>query len=391
VLGIENIRFYALQKSDESGLEKSALSSKNLVDLGPCLEDFTDTAAAIDEMDLMLCVDTSVAHLAAALGKPVWLMLSKPADFRWLEHREDSPWYPTVRLFRQTRPGDWSDVVERVKSSLELWVKQPHSTVALPAGGAKLPTGIALPWRSLKQVNAGHRPGFTAVAETSVGILQYMPDEPIVGDSIGWYGECLLPQLDLLARVVRRGATVMEVGAGIGAHAVSLGRMVGETGHLFVQESRTVIREILRQNLAANGVENVTVLPSAHQDRERELSGRVSVTGTIDELKLQRLDCLKVGQASDTIEVLSGASETVWRLRPLLFLSTADEEALKSVKDRVREFSYRCWRLETALFNAQNFNRRDEDIFGGKTELALLAIPEETNIDVNFDGCSEVT
>jgi len=90
-------------------------------------------------------------------------------------------------------------------------------------------------------------------------------------------------------------------------------------------------------------------------------------------------------------EVLGEASETVWRLRPLLFLSTADEEALKLVKDRVREFSYRCWRMETALFNAQNFNRRDEDIFGDRTELALLAIPEETNIDVSFDGCSELS
>ena len=75
----------------------------------------------------------------------------------------------------------------------------------------------------------------------------------------------------------------------------------------------------------------------------------------------------------------------------MLFLTIPDEEALESVKDRVREFSYRCWRLETALFNAQNFNRRDEDIFSGRTELALLAIPEETNIDVSFDGCSEVS
>jgi hypothetical protein len=391
VLRIEGIRFYALQKSDESGLEKSALSTKNLVDLSLCLDDFTDTAAAIGQMDLMLCVDTSVAHLAAALGKPVWLMLSKPADFRWLEDREDSPWYPTVQLFRQSRPGDWSDVVERVKSSLEHWVKQPHSTMALAASGVKVPMSTALPWRNPEQVNAGHRPGLTAVTETRVGILQYVPEEPIVGESIGWYGECLLPQLDLLARVVRRGATVMEVGAGVGAHSVPLGRMVGETGHLFVQESRPVMQEILRQNLAANGVENVTVLPSGHQDRGRASSGGAFVKATIDELGLQRLDCLKVGRSSDTLDVLAGASETLWRLRPLLFLTIPDEEALESVKDRVREFSYRCWRLETALFNAQNFNRRDEDIFSGRTELALLAIPEETNIDVSFDGCSEVS
>jgi tetratricopeptide (TPR) repeat protein/tRNA A58 N-methylase Trm61 len=392
VLAIEGIRFYALQKSEESGPGKFALLNKNLVDLGPRLGDFADTAAAIAEMDLMLCVDTSVAHLAAALGKPVWLILPHPADFRWLEERDDSPWYPTVRLFRQSRRDDWSDVVERVRTALEHWVKESPSRTLVPVSrSAEPPTNAALPWIGPEHINAGHRPGLTAVAETRAGTLQYSPDEPIVGDSIGWYGEYLQAEIDLLARFIRPGATILEVSAGVGAHAVPLGRMIGESGRLWVHESRPVPREILRQNLAANGLRQVTVLADSGDPRpDRALIEDATGAANIDELDLQRLDCLKVGQASDTIEVLTGATETVWRLRPLLFLSLTGEETFNLIKDRVREFGYRCWRMKTPFFNAQNFNRRDTDIFRGRTALSLLAVPEESDVEVIFDGCSEV-
>jgi ADP-heptose:LPS heptosyltransferase len=83
------------------------------------LGDFADTAALISALDLVIAVDTSVAHLAAALGKPVWLMVPFAPDFRWLLGRDDSPWYPGMRLFRQTRPGDWDGVVARIGQALQ--------------------------------------------------------------------------------------------------------------------------------------------------------------------------------------------------------------------------------------------------------------------------------
>jgi tetratricopeptide (TPR) repeat protein len=82
------------------------------------LRDFADTAALIRQLDLVITIDTSVAHLAGALGAPVWVMLAFGADWRWLTQREDSPWYPTARLFRQKRRGDWTDVVTRVAEAL---------------------------------------------------------------------------------------------------------------------------------------------------------------------------------------------------------------------------------------------------------------------------------
>jgi ADP-heptose:LPS heptosyltransferase len=82
------------------------------------LVDFEDTAALIANLDLVITVDTAVAHLAGGLGRPVWILLPYAADWRWMTGRDDSPWYPSARLFRQRRAGDWGDVLDRVRQAL---------------------------------------------------------------------------------------------------------------------------------------------------------------------------------------------------------------------------------------------------------------------------------
>ena len=89
---------------------------------GDQIFDFLDTAALCEQCDLVISVDTSVAHLAATLGRPVWLLLPFAADWRWLRGRDDSPWYPTMRLYRQQKIGDWDDVFWRLKFDLETWL-----------------------------------------------------------------------------------------------------------------------------------------------------------------------------------------------------------------------------------------------------------------------------
>lgn len=83
------------------------------------IQNFSDTAALISQMDLVISVDTSAAHLAGAMGKPVWVLLPYSADFRWLLDRTDSPWYPTMRLFRQTQPRDWQEILQKVAAELD--------------------------------------------------------------------------------------------------------------------------------------------------------------------------------------------------------------------------------------------------------------------------------
>jgi ADP-heptose:LPS heptosyltransferase len=89
------------------------------VDPSADLRDFSDTAALISALDLVITVDTSVAHLAGALGKPCWVMLPFAPDFRWMMDRKDSPWYPSMRLFRQQSPQDWDGVVARILEALQ--------------------------------------------------------------------------------------------------------------------------------------------------------------------------------------------------------------------------------------------------------------------------------
>ncbi|MGD0390512.1 MAG: tetratricopeptide repeat-containing glycosyltransferase family protein [Tepidisphaeraceae bacterium] len=119
---IPGVRFFSLQKGEAAAEAKTPPPGMELVDWTQELKDFADTAALIANLDLVIAVDTAVAHLAGAMGKPVWTLLPF-VPWRWLLGREDSPWYPSMRLFRQPRMGDWDSVVMRVVEELSLWIK----------------------------------------------------------------------------------------------------------------------------------------------------------------------------------------------------------------------------------------------------------------------------
>jgi Flp pilus assembly protein TadD len=113
------VTFHSLQKGPGSEQISSVPAGIRLIDHGPDLEDFADTAAIISLMDLVVSTDNSRVNLAGALNVPTWVMLQYMPDWRWLLEREDSPWYPTVRLFRQKSLGDWPEVIQRVVDELE--------------------------------------------------------------------------------------------------------------------------------------------------------------------------------------------------------------------------------------------------------------------------------
>jgi tetratricopeptide (TPR) repeat protein len=115
---IPNVAFYALQKGAAIGQAETAPAGMRIEILSPLLGDFADTAAAIMALDVVVTVDTSVAHLAGALGKPVWILLPYAPDWRWLEARGDSPWYPTARLFRQDSSRRWAPAIAEVAAEL---------------------------------------------------------------------------------------------------------------------------------------------------------------------------------------------------------------------------------------------------------------------------------
>jgi tetratricopeptide (TPR) repeat protein len=117
LFGIDGIAWFSLQKGDAER-EIAALSDSRAPVPLPAGSDFDDTAAKVAALDLVISVDTSVAHLAGALALPVWILLPFAPDWRWLLARNDSPWYPTATLFRQPRPGDWDAVVREVAAAL---------------------------------------------------------------------------------------------------------------------------------------------------------------------------------------------------------------------------------------------------------------------------------
>ena len=119
---LKGVTFYSLQMGPPASQVKEIGPRMELIDLSEEQKDFADTAAIVAHLDLVISVDTSVAHLAGAMGEPVWVLLSKSPDWRWLLDREDSPWYSTARLFRQSALGNWHDVVARVDRELREWV-----------------------------------------------------------------------------------------------------------------------------------------------------------------------------------------------------------------------------------------------------------------------------
>lgn len=117
LLQVPGVDFFSLQVGGDAAAQLRG--APQVIDFTAGLYDFQDTAALIQNLDLVICVDTSVAHLAAALGKPVWMLNRFNTCWRWLTEREDSAWYPTLRLFRQPSLGDWDSVIRNVKKALE--------------------------------------------------------------------------------------------------------------------------------------------------------------------------------------------------------------------------------------------------------------------------------
>lgn len=118
LLQFEDVALYSLQKDISDIRVKHQLQTLGIQQIAERFGSFADTAAALSNLDLIITVDTAVLHLAGALGLPTWGMIPYSPDWRWMLHREDSPWYPTLRLFRQPRPGDWQSIINRITQEL---------------------------------------------------------------------------------------------------------------------------------------------------------------------------------------------------------------------------------------------------------------------------------
>jgi hypothetical protein len=298
--------------------------------------------------------------------------------------------------------GDWGEVIRRVSGALRRAIQ---GRVAGDAQAALLPSVSEPAMAPPSEI--GRAAHLSRVAESRYGILQYSPCQRMLAQSLDWYGEWLQPQLDLLAAFLRPGAVVVEAASGIGAHALALARIIGPTGHLLSYEADRILLRMLAQNLQMNQVRSlVTIMPrrlaglipsvqfeidiKTFADASSRDETAPANLDTIDDLGLARLDLLKINDPHAVSRILEGGVETLWRLRPVLFLAATDGEALDQSARRVRDFGYRCWRSETPVFNPRNFNRREADVLDRRVELALVAIPEERDAGALLDACVEM-
>lgn len=368
ILAVEGVRFVSLQKGTSVTQAESIPDRVDWDSLGPELDDFEDAAAVLANLDLLVCVDTGPAHLAGAMGKDVWMMLPARADYRWLRGRNDSPWYPTLRLFRQAAPGEWDDVVDRVALELRRWVaarawaectaRPPSPMPPAPAESISMPAMLA---RAL---------------DTRAGFMQYYPNDRL-GRALEYYGEWLEGVLEVIRTMLPRGASIVEAGSGIGAHTLAIAKRIGDDGLLLAYEHDARLRDALELNLAAHGCRHVSVMPAELGDDAPQGAPRE----TLDGLRLSRLDGVLIQHRASATRILAAADDTLWRCRPWIVAVAEQAEELQEARERLREYGYEAFRSRMPLHVPSNFNRRDDDLFDGASMAVLLATPEERGAD----------
>jgi hypothetical protein len=385
ILDIPGVQFVGLQKGSAVVQAECVPERVDFVNLGPESQELDDAVAILAEVDLLVTVDTALAHIAATMGKPVWMLVGNPADFRWQVAGDDTPWYPTMRLYRQERPRDWSAPVRRVAADLAAW-SEAHTRAVAASGPLPPPASDARSPARLPAAEA-HVASLTRALPMRHGFLQYDPDEPDLGAVLESDGEWLEVRCALAVALAVPGGVVIEAAPGIGAHSLALARRLGIDGHLMLFETRPVLRRILSHNLAAHAVSMATLLP-------RGLGARSGTDGgvpidTIDDLGLDRLDGVLCGPDADVEAILAGAEEMLWRARPWLVLAVGDDREADVLGSRLRDKGYRMWRLEEPLRSPTNFNRRVPPDDDRRTAIALVALPEERASVIDVPGARE--
>ncbi|HUT37493.1 MAG TPA: FkbM family methyltransferase [Planctomycetota bacterium] len=392
---VPHVQLISLQKGP--GVEQLAEARARfpILDFGERLDGragpFMDTAAILASLDLVVACDTVVAHLAGALGVPVWLALSVAPDCRWLLDREDSPWYPTARLFRQSRRGEWADVFGRMASELR--------------ARAELRVGEGAAGREV------HRSGPHRLTRARHGLMLYNCNDLYVGRSLDRYGEFSEGEVELLSQFLVPGDVVVEAGANIGAHTVPLARRVGPAGVVHAFEPQRVLFQLLCANVALNSLLNVRCrhaalgeargtlrLPALDYEAEANFGGVALGQGqageavrveTVDGLDLARCSLLKADVEGMEAEVLKGAARTIARHKPILYVENDREERSAGLIQLILSLGYRMYWHLPPLFRPDNYRDCRADVFGPVVSSNMLCIHPSTCATVT--GLTEIT
>jgi FkbM family methyltransferase len=412
VAAVAGVRLFSLQKG--FGTEQLALldGKFEVIDFGDELDGnldgeagpFMDTAAIMQNLDLVITSDTSVPHLAGALGVPTWVALSVSPDWRWFLEREDNPWYPTMRLFRQETLGDWNDVFARIASALRERVAADETTDAVITPSAKTRD---TPVSTERLVDSG----FNCLNHSRHGWMLYNKNDVYIGKSFDEYGEFSEGEVAIFERVLKPGDTVIEAGANIGAHTVALAKLVGPTGRVIAFEPQRLVFQTLCGNVAINSLANVDcrfaavgaeageiVVPPLPPDNKNNFGGlglgsyrtgdRVPVL-TLDSLGISKCHLLKIDVEGMEESVLRGAGELISTCQPIMYIENDRKEHSAALIEHLLRLEYRLYWHLPKMFAKSNYFGNETNHFGQVASINMLCLPLGADFDV--DGLASVT
>ncbi len=438
LLEIPEVALYSLQKEPTES-DRPLLQRDRLYNLQDHLGDFADTAAAIAQLDLVITVDTSVAHLAGALGKPTWTLLPHVADWRWLVNREDNPWYPTMRLFRQSQPGDWAEVFQRVTHALQTEIqnakcKTKNSSPPPPSPSPSSPHPTPHTVRLSAVRRSAHveahveaprptphtpppLPTSTRLTQCRHGTLLYNVSDLTVGRSLDLYGEWNEAEINLFQSLLQLGDTVVDAGAGIGVQTLFLAKAVGLAGKVMAIEAQRMAFQTLCGNLALNGITNTHTYPITLGNAPgflpiSALEGNPVMAiapgvanesvqvATLDSFAIPQCRLLRLDNGKMTLPVLQGAAQTLQRCQPVLYLvnpgvaplstpassvsaSSVSASGISEIASYLNSLGYELYWHHANWYNAQNFLQNAHNVFGTAASHNLLGFHRALNITVN--------
>ena len=360
LLNVPGVEFVSLQ----FGESESSLPNV-------CGFDMMATAEAVKGLDLVISVDTAVAHLAGALGIPCWILLGQPCDWRWGRIGRYTPWYSSIAILRA-------------------WSKQIlTASLAFERDGAKLSRET----HNLQAVGSSPAPA-TKSSDCRYGRMTFDSRDKWLGRSLDLYGEWSEPEVDLYRRIVKPGDTVVEVGANIGAHTLPLAQLVGEDGSIIAFEPDHGNFDVLTENMRhsqttgklvrlalGNGENGNAGVRPIDNPGGAEFNGgeRMDEVGTF-----QRLDFLKLDCEGSELSVLKGAGRTIARFRPVIYVENDRADKSQELIAWLHDHKYRLHQFTPPLYNPNNFRDYRVNVFGNVASIMLLCIPAE-RFDLHFD------
>jgi FkbM family methyltransferase len=377
---LKGIQFFNLQKGVGVEQLNSLAAHLDVVQLGDCLDEsngaFMDTAAILKNLDLLITSDTAIAHVAGALGVRVWTGLAYVPDWRWLLEREDTPWYPTMRLFRQTSVGNWPSVFERLAEEL---LEQSPTIQRRQSKDYRVTTSR-----------------MNRLTRTRHGLMLYNRHDKYIGRSLDCYGEFSEGECDLFQQLIQPGNVVVEAGANFGAHTLALSKIVGEEGVVYAFEPQRLIFQTLCANMALNGRTNVhcrceaigedsgwLFVPPLDYNSENNFGGlglggyqtgdKVPVT-TIDSLQLAHCHLLKADVEGMELSVLKGAVETIEQHHPILYVENDRAEGSSALIEYIMSLGYNLYWHLPPLYNPGNYFNNPTNEFDRIVSSNMLCI-----------------